>query len=141
MNFKTLIICFVVVVGIPTFLTSADCLLAASTINQEVESGDREILNVFLGEKLFKKRCKACHSMTKNKLGPSLENLFGRTAGTFEKYKYSKAMKKSEVVWDEDTLKEFLKKPNKFIKGTRMMFPGIKSDQKLDDLIAYLKEN
>ena len=105
MNFKTLIICFVVV-GSTAFLASADCPPAASTINQEIESGDREILNVFLGEKLFKKRCKACHSMTKNKLGPSLENLLGRTAGTFEKYKYSKAMKKSEVVWDEDTLKE-----------------------------------
>ena len=78
---RILIICFIVVGMSMSFLA------AAGTINQEVESGDREILNVFLGEKLFNKKCKACHSMTKNKLGPSLENLFGRTVGTFEKNK------------------------------------------------------
>jgi len=93
---------------------------------------------VKLGEKVFKK-CTSCHSTTKNKMGPSLENLFGRTAGTFEGYRYSKAMRKSGIVWNEETLKKFLKKPSKFIKGNKMRFRGIRKESKLDALIAYLK--
>ena len=93
---------------------------------------------VKLGEKVFKK-CTSCHSTTKNKMGPSLENLFGRTAGTFEGYRYSKAMRKSEIVWDEETLKKFLKKPRKYIRGTKMRFSGIRKESQLDALIAYLK--
>lgn len=93
---------------------------------------------VVLGEKVFRK-CVSCHSASKNKMGPSLKNLFGRKAGTVEGYKYSKAMKNSEVVWDEETLKKFLKKPSKFIKGNKMRFSGIRKEHKLDALIAYLK--
>ena len=93
---------------------------------------------VKLGEKVFKK-CKSCHSVNKNKMGPSLENLFGRTAGTFEGYKYSKAMRNSEIVWNEETLKKFLKKPSKFIKGNKMRFRGIRKEEQLDGIIAYLK--
>lgn len=93
---------------------------------------------VVLGEKVFRK-CVSCHSVSKNKMGPSLKNLFGRKAGTFEGYRYSKAMKNSEVVWDDETLKKFLKKPSKFIKGNKMRFSGIRKEHKLDALIAYLK--
>jgi cytochrome c len=91
-----------------------------------------------LGEKVYK-RCTTCHSTTKNKMGPSLENLFGRTAGTVEGYRYSKAMRKSGIVWNEETLKKFLKKPRKYIRGTRMRFSGIRKESQLDGLIAYLK--
>ena len=90
------------------------------------------------GEKVFRK-CVSCHSTTKNKMGPSLENLFGRTAGTVEGYKYSKAMRNSEIVWNEETLKKFLKKPSKFIKGNKMRFRGIRKESQVDALIAYLK--
>ena len=93
---------------------------------------------VKLGEKVFRK-CVSCHSTTKNKMGPSLENLFGRTAGTVEGYKYSKAMRNSEIVWNEETLKKFLKKPSKFIKGNKMRFRGIRKERRIDALIAYLK--
>ena len=72
-------------------------------------------------------------------MGPSLENLFGRTAGTVEGYRYSKAMRKSGIVWNEETLKKFLKKPRKYIRGTRMRFSGIRKESQLDGLIAYLK--
>ena len=95
--------------------------------------------DITVGEKVFKK-CVSCHSLNKNKIGPSLENLFGRTAGTREGYRYSRAMKESEVVWDEETLKKFLEKPRKFIKGNKMRFSGIRKESKLDALIAYLKE-
>ena len=94
------------------------------------------------GEKLFK-RCAACHSLEagKNKIGPSLSGVFGRTAGTLEGFtKYSKAMKESDVVWDEETIDQYLEKPRKFIPKNKMAFPGFKKPEQRADVIAYLKE-
>ena len=93
------------------------------------------------GKKVFKK-CVACHSLQegKNKIGPSLYNLIDRKAGLVEGYKYSKAMKNSGVVWDEESLDEFLIKPRKFIPKTKMSFRGIKNKSLRDDLISFLKQ-
>lgn len=92
------------------------------------------------GKKVFNK-CKACHvaDTEKNKIGPHLVGMFGRKAGSLEKFKYSNAMKNSGVVWTAETLDEYLKKPRTFIKGTRMAFAGIRKDEERADLIAYLK--
>ena len=93
------------------------------------------------GKKVFKK-CVACHSLQegKNKIGPSLYNLLDRKIGSVEGYKYSKAMKNSGVVWDEESLDEFLIKPRKFIPKTKMSFRGIKNKSLRDDLISFLKQ-
>ena len=93
------------------------------------------------GKKVFKK-CVACHSLQegKNKIGPSLYNLLGRKAGSVDGYKYSKAMKNSDVVWDEESLDKFLTKPRKFIKRTKMSFWGIKKKSLRDDLISFFKQ-
>ena len=93
------------------------------------------------GKKVFKK-CAACHSLQegKNKIGPSLHNLLDRKAGSVEGYKYSKAMKNSDVVWDEKSLNKFLTKPRKFIKRTKMSFWGIKKKSLRDDLISFFKQ-
>ena len=93
------------------------------------------------GKKVFNK-CKTCHTLKagKKKVGPHLEGIIGRKAGSVEGYKYSKAMKAADVVWDEATLDEYLKKPKAFIKGTKMTFAGLKKDAQRQDLIAYLKE-
>ncbi|MEC7559212.1 MAG: cytochrome c family protein [Pseudomonadota bacterium] len=92
------------------------------------------------GAKVFKK-CKACHVVDKekNKTGPHLVNLFGRTAGSLEGYKYSKAMKASGIVWDEETLAGYLRAPKKYVKGTKMAFVGLKKDADIENIIAYLK--
>ena len=92
------------------------------------------------GKKVFKK-CKSCHSLTKNKLGPALGNIFDKKVGSVKGYRYSKAMKKSDIIWNEDTLDKFLIKPRKYIKRTKMRFSGIKKKSQRDALIKYLKEN
>ena len=94
------------------------------------------------GEKVFKK-CKACHVVSdeKHKTGPHLVNLFGRTAGTVDGFKkYSKAMKNSGIIWDEDTLEAYLEAPKKYVKGTRMAFVGLRKPADRDNVIAYLKQ-
>lgn len=97
------------------------------------------------GEKVFK-RCKACHYVDKdlNKTGPSLVNVFGRTAGQLESYKkYSKAMVAAGadgLIWDDDTMAEYLRKPKAFIKGTKMAFGGLKKDSQIEDVIAYMRQ-
>lgn len=93
------------------------------------------------GKKVFNK-CKACHSLKagKNKIGPSLNGIIGRASASVDGYKYSKAMKAANLTWDEETLKKYLIKPKKFVKGTKMAFAGLKKEKQRDDLIAYLKE-
>jgi cytochrome c len=93
------------------------------------------------GEKVYAK-CKACHTTEagKNRVGPTLAGLFGRTAGTVEGFKYSDAMKNSGVVWDDETVSKYLEAPKTFIAGNKMAFPGLKNPADRDDVIAYLKQ-
>lgn len=92
------------------------------------------------GKKVFNK-CKACHNIDKekNKVGPHLVGIFGRKAGSLEDYSYSEAMKNADVEWNAETLAEYLKKPKDFIEDTKMNFPGIKKDDQIADLIAYME--
>lgn len=91
-------------------------------------------------------QCRACHKVgekARNGVGPVLNGLFGRKAGTLKGYNYSAANKKSGLTWDEATFREYIKNPRKKIPGTKMAFAGIKgssADKKIDDLIAYLKQ-
>jgi cytochrome c len=93
------------------------------------------------GEKVYKK-CKACHALEagKKKVGPSLAGIFGRTAGSVEGFKYSKAMAGSGIVWDDKTMDEFLTKPKKVVPKNKMAFAGLKKEADRANLIAYLKE-
>jgi cytochrome c len=94
------------------------------------------------GEKVFK-RCLACHMVgedAKTRVGPVLNGLIGRKAGSYAGFKYTEANKNSGLVWDEATLAKYLKNPRATIPGTSMTFVGIRKDEEIDDLIAYLKQ-
>ncbi|HKH95252.1 MAG TPA: cytochrome c family protein [Beijerinckiaceae bacterium] len=94
------------------------------------------------GEKVFA-QCRACHQIgetAKNAVGPVLNGLFGRKAGTVEGYSYSPANKNSGITWDEATFREYIKDPKAKIPGTKMIFPGLKDEKRIDDLVAFLKQ-
>jgi cytochrome c len=93
------------------------------------------------GERVFK-RCAACHTTEsggKNKRGPNLFGVIGRQAGSLEGYRYSKAFKALDFVWDEAKLVEFVAGPKKMVKGTKMGFAGLRKEDDIANIIAYLK--
>ena len=94
------------------------------------------------GEKVFA-QCRACHQVgenAKNAVGPVLNGLFGRHSGSVEGYNYSPANKNSGLTWDEATFREYIKDPKAKIPGTKMVYPGVKEEKRIDDLIAYLHQ-
>ena len=92
------------------------------------------------GKNVFKK-CHACHNIgegAKNSVGPELNGVVGRKAGSAEGYAYSDANKGSGITWDAATLEVYLKDPKAKVPGTKMMFPGLPNDKDRADVIAYL---
>lgn len=93
------------------------------------------------GERLYR-RCIACHTLgqgEKHKVGPNLYGVFGQVAGGKENFNYSKAMKASEIVWSEETLNAYLKRPRDYIPGNRMSFIGLKKAEDRSAVIEYMK--
>jgi cytochrome c len=98
--------------------------------------------DVTAGEHSFNK-CLPCHAIgpdAENKIGPQLNGLDGRHSGTAPSYSYSDANKNSGIVWAEATFKEYIKSPAAMVPGTKMAFAGIKNDQEINDLWAYVKQ-
>ncbi len=115
-------------------------LFAASAIVMAA-SGVLAAGNIAKGKKIAKK-CTACHTLNeggKNRLGPNLFDILDKPAGAVKGYKYSKAMSASGIIWDGATFTEFVAKPKKVIKGTKMSFAGIKKATQRADLLAYFE--
>ena len=94
------------------------------------------------GESTFKV-CKACHQIgenAKNFVGPALNGVVGRKAGTYPGYNYSEANKNSGLTWDDATLTKYLHNPRQVVPGTKMAFPGLSNDPDVANVIAYLKQ-
>jgi cytochrome c len=93
------------------------------------------------GERVFLK-CRACHQIgenARNSIGPVLNGVVGRKAGTYPDYNYSEANKNSGLTWDEATLQEYLKNPKAKVPDTKMTFAGLSSQKDIDNVLAYLK--
>lgn len=99
--------------------------------------------DVTAGEKTFNV-CRACHEIgadAKNSVGPVLTGVVGRKSGSYPGYDYSEANKSSGITWDEATLMVYLKNPRARVPGTKMFFPGLKKDEEIVNVIAFLKQS
>ena len=100
--------------------------------------------DVAAGENVFKK-CTVCHAVgegAKNKVGPVLNGVFGRVAGTLEGFKFSDAMVKAGadgLLWTPAIMAEYLVKPRDYVKGTKMTFNGLPKPEDIANVIAYLE--
>ena len=93
------------------------------------------------GEKVFRK-CKACHQVgdgAKNRTGPQLNGVIGRDIGGVDDFKYSRTMSEMDGVWTEENMAAFLADPRGYVKGTKMSFAGLKSDEDIAAVTEYLK--
>lgn len=106
--------------------------LAASAHAQDVEAGAK-VFNL----------CRSCHAVgegAKVLIGPPLNGVVGRAAGTYPGFNYSESNKNSGLTWDEPTLTEYLKDPKAKVPKTKMAFAGLKTAQQIADVIAFLKQ-
>jgi len=113
---------------------AADDLFANATFTAAHAAGDAKA-----GKKVFKK-CKACHKIKegKNGVGPSLYQIVGAQAGQVEGFKYSDALSDTDLAWTPDNLAAFLADPKDYLAGNKMSFRGLKKEDDITNLIAYL---
>ena len=107
-------------------------LSATGALAQDIAAGERSW-----------NKCRACHQVgeaAKNGVGPQLNGLIGRHSGAVEGYNYSAANKNSGITWDEAVFGDYIKDPKAKIPGTKMVFAGIKNEQEIKDLTAFLKQ-
>ena len=90
------------------------------------------------------KKCSACHSIKKdgkNKIGPALYSVLGRNVAALDDYKYSKALVAYGKIWTLEEMNGFLKKPQAYIKGTKMAFAGLKKDKDRASILLFMNQN
>lgn len=112
----------------------AAALVAVVSTNAHAQETDA-------GKRVFNK-CLACHAIgpgATTKVGPELNGLIGRKAGSVAGYNYSDANKNSGITWTEEEFAAYIRNPQGIIKGTKMTFAGLKSDKEIADLTAFLK--
>ncbi len=120
-----------------TTLATLTLLMSLSAISTPALAGDAE-----KGARVWMK-CRACHTIDeggRSAIGPNLFGIIDRQSGSVEGFRYSKAMTESDVVWSEENLKAFVASPRTFMRGTKMGFAGIRSEQQIDDLLEFIEE-
>jgi cytochrome c len=114
---------------------------ARPALAQDAAAGDATAGDAAAGEKTFV-ICRACHQIgpaAKNAVGPVLNGVVGRKAGTYPAFKYSEANRDSGLVWTPEELEKYLTDPQAVVPKTLMIFPGLKDQKKRADVIAYLE--
>lgn len=114
----------------------AGAVLGISTVNGLAQ-------DAAAGEQVFRRMCSPCHDLgedAKVKLGPPLNGIEGRTAGSYEGFNYSQANKSSGITWNQEPFMKYIRAPMQEMPGTRMAFVGVKNDNDVNNLWAYLKQ-
>jgi cytochrome c len=119
------------VLGLIAFAPYSSAISAAPAGN---DTGDAT-----RGQAVFENRCSGCHSLDQDKEGPRLRGVFGQKAGSVPTFKYSEAMKASNVTWDASSLDQWLADPEKIIPNSDMAFRVPKAGERTD-VIAYLQQ-
>jgi cytochrome c len=121
-----------------TFRTSlaAPLLLPAALLFAAAQAGAQDLQR---GEKLFTD-CRSCHAVQAgvNNVGPSLAGIIGRKAASGDDFRYSPAMKRSGITWDNATLAAFIADPQAVVPGNRMPYAGMPNGKDIADLVAWL---
>jgi cytochrome c len=112
------------------WLAAAAALASASDPAQAADAAH--------GKQVFA-ACAACHSDKPDAIGPSLRGVYGRKSGSLEDFRYSNAMMRANLTWNEDNLRAYIKDPQAKVPGNRMPFGGLQDEKDVDDVIAYLK--
>jgi cytochrome c len=92
------------------------------------------------GQELFERRCGGCHALDRDKEGPRLRGVYGRTAGSLDSFQYSDALKNSKITWNEESLEKWLTDPERLVANNDMAF-HLENSGERREIIAYLKEN
>jgi len=114
-----------------------DCFVA-SLIAMTIAASPALAADAAHGKAVFQ-TCAACHSEKPDAIGPSLRGVYGRNSAALPGFRYSSAMMRAGLTWDDANLKAYIKDPQAKVKGNRMPFGGLSSDADIDDVIAYLK--
>ena len=114
------------------FFAAAGSLIAASLVSPAFAA------DAVHGKELFT-ACLACHTEAPDAPGPSLKGVVGRKAGSLEDFRYSAAMMRSNIVWNEENLRDYLRTPQAVVKGNHMPFSGFTNPADADDVVAYLR--
>jgi cytochrome c len=91
------------------------------------------------GKQLFA-TCAACHSEKPDALGPSLRGVYGRKSAALDDFRYSNAMMRAGLTWDDANLRDYIKDPQAKVRGNRMPFGGLSDPKDINDIVAYLKD-
>jgi cytochrome c len=116
-------------------LTVVIAMIATSTAASVAQDAEK-------GKTVFN-QCMICHSIgpgAQNKIGPELNGLDGRKAGTVANFSYSDANKNLGIVWNEASFKDYIKDPRAKVPGTKMVLAGVKNEQQVNDLWAYISQ-
>jgi len=110
-------------------------------VNNPADTSISALGDAVKGKRTFN-RCRACHTVSNNakhRIGPNLHGIFGRAAGSADKFRYSKALSDASFIWTEGKINQWLTKPSAYLPGNKMQFAGIKKEQDRKNLMAYLR--
>lgn len=130
MTRKTLLPALAIAAGM--IMAAAPTLVAAAAPAADAAAGKRVYM-----------RCMACHTVNAggaNKVGPNLSGVVGKKAAAVKGFRYSAAMTKSGVTWNDATLDKWLTRPASVVPGTSMVFAGLSKPEERKAVIAYLKK-